>query len=409
MSWLDDLSPASYNGVKFFVSSSDMPFGRRVPVSQFPYRDDAWIDDLGAEHKALRVTGFLIDDINDDISLSEQRQALFDELNKSGNGQLIHPRLGDITVQPGACRWSTKGGREVITLMFHPPAAPAQPTVNEQTQQRVDAAALSTAPAIADNLVKRVKLTTGDLIERAQTVVSSGLNKIRSINASLDAAIAPISEIQQQIDSITDNFVELINKPREFVSAITGVYKSVYSSFSTVSDAMSAYRSSSDSFNAISPVTGITPTRVQEAQNQTALIDTIKTIATVEAIRFVAQQSRNVNADAVSSPFDSYDSAVVLRDDLITTIDTISETADQLMFAALTELRITFAVHLDKHGVSLPRVSVVHYQNALPALVISHILYGDISHTEDIFTRNLLSQPLHIEAGTRLEVLKTAA
>ncbi|REF28617.1 prophage DNA circulation protein [Xenorhabdus cabanillasii] len=45
--WAEHLHPASFRGVPFAVISGESVFGRRQAVHEYPYRDTAWIEDLG--------------------------------------------------------------------------------------------------------------------------------------------------------------------------------------------------------------------------------------------------------------------------------------------------------------------------------------------------------------------------
>ncbi|TNY06237.1 DNA circularization protein, partial [Escherichia coli] len=44
---IDDLRPASFRGVGFFVASDQGEYGRRGPVHEYPNRDNPYFEDLG--------------------------------------------------------------------------------------------------------------------------------------------------------------------------------------------------------------------------------------------------------------------------------------------------------------------------------------------------------------------------
>lgn len=93
MSWLSGLRPASWRGVPFSVTTAEASLARRTAVHEYPFRDDVWVEDLGAGKNTWIVTGYLVGD--DVISLRDEMQAAVQE---PGVGELIHPTFGSLQV-----------------------------------------------------------------------------------------------------------------------------------------------------------------------------------------------------------------------------------------------------------------------------------------------------------------------
>lgn len=93
MSWIDDLRPASWRGLEFFVHQDDNRFGRNVAIHEYPFRDDPWVEDLGRAARRLAITGFLLGD-----DVVAQEDAMIEAAEEEGSGLLIHPRYGLRTV-----------------------------------------------------------------------------------------------------------------------------------------------------------------------------------------------------------------------------------------------------------------------------------------------------------------------
>ncbi|MBE8595340.1 DNA circularization N-terminal domain-containing protein [Xenorhabdus sp. BG5] len=55
--WAEHLRPASFRGVPFAVISGESVFGRRQAVHEYPYRDTAWIEDLGRATRRITLRG----------------------------------------------------------------------------------------------------------------------------------------------------------------------------------------------------------------------------------------------------------------------------------------------------------------------------------------------------------------
>ena len=86
-------------------------------------------------------------------------------------------------------------------------------------------------------------------------------------------------------------------------------------------------------------------------------------------------------------------------------IDSICDSADDLLYARLQDLRAALVNHLDAVALSLP--SVVYYtpKKTLPALVIAHDVYGDATRDLEIVTANKIQNPNCLIGGDALRVL----
>lgn len=99
-SWAEHLRQASFRGVPFGVMSGEGVFGRRVAVHEYPYRDQAWVEDLGRSARRITIKGFLIQDslVYDAPDVFTQRDNLVAACEEGNTGTLIHPTLGELTV-----------------------------------------------------------------------------------------------------------------------------------------------------------------------------------------------------------------------------------------------------------------------------------------------------------------------
>src|ERR1035437_3363281 len=84
--WKLNLQPASYNGVEFKVDVNTRASGRRIANHEYPKRDIPYAEDMGRKSRRFTVTGYVIGP-----TYTDQRDALIDQLDLDGNGQLILP------------------------------------------------------------------------------------------------------------------------------------------------------------------------------------------------------------------------------------------------------------------------------------------------------------------------------
>jgi prophage DNA circulation protein len=59
---IDDLRPASFRGVEFFVTSDKGEYGRRDVIHEYPMRDDPYIEDMGKKATKFHVSAYLFGD-----------------------------------------------------------------------------------------------------------------------------------------------------------------------------------------------------------------------------------------------------------------------------------------------------------------------------------------------------------
>uniref|UniRef100_UPI000C04015C DNA circularization N-terminal domain-containing protein n=1 Tax=Xenorhabdus budapestensis TaxID=290110 RepID=UPI000C04015C len=98
--WSEHLRPASFRGVPFAVVSGESVFGRRQAVHEYPYRDIAWIEDLGRATRRITLRGFIIQDslVYKAPDVITQRKNLVAACETGSAGTLVHPTLGELTV-----------------------------------------------------------------------------------------------------------------------------------------------------------------------------------------------------------------------------------------------------------------------------------------------------------------------
>lgn len=98
--WFDKIRPASFRGVPFGVLSVEGVFGRRQAVHEYPYRNTAWVEDLGRGTRKMTIRGFIVHNslAYNAPDVITQRNSLIAACEMEGAGTLIHPTLGELTV-----------------------------------------------------------------------------------------------------------------------------------------------------------------------------------------------------------------------------------------------------------------------------------------------------------------------
>ena len=113
-SWFQQLQPGSWRGCGFVLDAGETAAGRRVAIHEYPYRDDAWAEDLGKLPRRFTVQAFIVGD-----DVYAQRDAMLRAVEQSGAGTLVHPTLGSIqcVLLEFSCADRRERGR-VVELQF---------------------------------------------------------------------------------------------------------------------------------------------------------------------------------------------------------------------------------------------------------------------------------------------------
>ena len=85
--WLDQLKPASFKGVRFHIDSVEWTAGDNVVVREYPFQDKPTVFRMGKAAQTMRFSAYVIGD-----DYTAQRDALAEAL--TGDGDLVHPTAG---------------------------------------------------------------------------------------------------------------------------------------------------------------------------------------------------------------------------------------------------------------------------------------------------------------------------
>lgn len=124
MSWRDNLLPASYRGVPFYIESSNQSFGRRVDIKTFSGVDEAEVQDFGRSPETFSLEAYVIANVENDFDHFKGRDALIDAINTTIlHGTLVHPYYGVMEVAvgpdlPSVSEETAEGGISRFSLTF---------------------------------------------------------------------------------------------------------------------------------------------------------------------------------------------------------------------------------------------------------------------------------------------------
>lgn len=374
--WRDKIRAASFRGVPFGVLADDKEGGRRTVVHEFPQREEAFVEDLGAAALRFTVQAFVLGD-----DYASQRDALEKALCEPGPGKLVHPYYGEIEVSqfaPYKVRHTAQDGRMcVFTLSFARDTTPATPSsaVNAQGNALGKALAAGNAACTAFDKVMAFAGQAEAVIRAGYTTVMTTLSTVQGVLRGDVGAIARV------LGAVTGyDFLPLASLGLH----LWGVYESL-SLASPLDDAQKAAAWQSvacglaSGGGSVAPISAAMPwapspetrssergaTRQTIASNGAAIITLTRQLAVVETGRIMATSVPVSRAEAAT-----------LRDGFSDAVDTVlcdPLTTDDVA-AALVPLR---AATLQRWAeVSRRAPEVMRYTPAavLPGLVVSHII-----------------------------------
>lgn len=205
--WNLQLQPGSWRGVPFVTDTAPTRAGRRVAIHEYPYRDTAWVEDLGKLPRRFQVSAFLV---GDDVYAQRDRMVAASE--QAGSGTLVHPTFGSVqcVLLDFQCADSRDRGRTVdLQFNFLLASDLRFPDVSTSTGSAVDTAATNVDTAASHDLTSTSTLEAG--------APSSG-DSVPAI-----AALAAVPEAAASMSGFTSLAVAAVNDAARALNAVRGL------------------------------------------------------------------------------------------------------------------------------------------------------------------------------------------
>lgn len=222
---LEQLLPASFNGVAFSVTSESIPkAGRKIIVHEFVNSDDQEVEDQGKIPPNFTVRAFIHSSksgagpnkkLNDDFI--ERSNAFQEALNTKGRGILVLPTLGSFSVFAGAYKIDASQ-KSVGEISFNIPFYAGKP---EEGPARGKLKNKQGVFEDGDNARKNLGETISAFLKKSISVTDSivAASDLDNILESIKKAVSPIipvdgiSDLLKTIEAAQLNVNNLINNP----------------------------------------------------------------------------------------------------------------------------------------------------------------------------------------------------
>ncbi|ENJ2294043.1 DNA circularization protein [Yersinia enterocolitica] len=420
--WSEHLHPASFRGVPFAVMTAEGVFGRRQAIHEYPYRDTAWIEDLGRATRRLTIRGFLIQSsgLYTAPDVMTQRDSLIAACEMPDAGTLVHPTLGEMTVSiPESGLRLNEGAESGRVFEFTLTIIESGLRVFSIT---------SSADAVSSIQSSWFGLAT----KSVATFIATVKGEIRSVTQTIRTLKSTAAFWVNMVNSTTSEATNLGNVLRSTLGRDRYGRYNHGTVGGSVSGATASVSTQSDTTNLSALVAQKMVVSVEGRASLVAATDALKEATTVEGhanaalavvnailssgastldlIRMM-QELTSINDDTFRpNPSDnstaaasyqliivlcagamvyaasqyqpeSYDDAVDILTRVCDVVDgaalSAADSGNDEVYQALMDLRGSIVTLLQQTGANLSRVEIVNFNRSLPALNLANRLYQD--------------------------------
>jgi len=388
MAWLDNFRQAKFRNAEFYVPSAENRGGRRGVVHEFPKRDEPYVEDMGKKAKSFEIEAYVLGE-----DYFTARNALVEALDAPGVGKLVHPYLGtlDVFCTNYSFRETVTETRMArFTLSFVQAGRLKFPSTTIDTTADVS---LKKATAL-----DKVKSALAKVYNIASVPYSVSQNVISTIDQGLSViddakkSVAAFSAFRRDIDNIRGKITQLAFDVTDLAQEFTDVI-----TFGTnETDEFSASADNArEQFREMRTMFSFSPNDI--------IISNDPAVMFAEFI----QQNALINALGLMSiiNFDSLEEASEFRKIVFDKVEQVLlNLKDDELYIALIDLQTAVSTDLDVRARELPRLAELMLNASLPAIMVSHDIYGNIREEQDILKRNKVAHPLFVQGGVPIEV-----
>lgn len=427
--WRGHIYPASFRGIPFAIVSGEGVYGRRQAVHEYPYRNTAWVEDLGRGTRKFTLRGFIVQGslVYDAPDVMTQRDSLVAACEMDGPGTLVHPTLGELTVSipDGGLRLmeGVESGRSFeftltviesgLKVFAITSSTPANSLVQANWLRTASAAAAKFIGTVKGELrtvtqaIKTLKNTAafwGNMVKSTTNEVTNLSNVLRStfgssrygrynngtVGGSVSGATGAITR-----EADTDDYPGLVKQ--KMAEAVTGRAQ-LLSETTALQNATSIEGFSQSA-------TAIVMTVVSVSGSVEEKIRMLETLAGYRSSTFYATSSDaaiSLSANillcvlsagamaAVAADYSpsSYDDAIAMLNRVCDTMDTVlllaADAGNDDDYTNLLETRNSLVDAFTLKGAKLSALTQISMSTSMPALALANRLYQDGTRGDEL-------------------------
>ncbi len=386
------LRPVSFRGVPFGVLEGDAVFGRRNAIHTYPFRDGAWVEDMGKQSRRVILIGFVVGD--DAIT---RRDRLINAVESPGDGELIHATLGRMTVNvlefSSHERWD-KGRLFEIRLVCMTSVPRIWPSSGVSTSDAVTSAVAALAgastAAFAANIITALQYSASvaqQAVATSQAWASRALSIARAASGAYNL-IAGAGSLASGFSHALAQFVAASAATQSQAAAVGNAATATTFATGAQLATVTAIVSAGDAKRQINAAvilssfqTPFSATTVGIPQAGTTGADQTSMLFRRAAVAQMMQAAANYKPA-------SNDEAAVIKSLIASVIDTAitdaGDAGDDGVYVALIELKTAGMQAMTKKSVALPNMILYSFQSSIPDLVLAQRIYQDVSRADEL-------------------------
>lgn len=393
MSLAEDLSPASYKGVPFLVTSASLSGGRKDVKHSFPNSDTQVIEDLGLAPRSYSLEIVITGD-----NYIQVRDRIISTLEEGGAGPLVHPfygRIENIAARTYTLSEDMTGlGAGRLSVSFEPSIGTGIPTATITTLNGVAAKNEELQAAVNADIVEGFSITesfTGNFTAGVD-LLNGVVDAIEDKTDLLQAAADQIDAYTQQISDFSNNVLSLVQAPQALADSLGSLFDSIDNLYPSI-EATAAVLAGFFDFGDDDVVLNVTTAgRAERAQNQAVVNASMQSMALGYAY-----------LNAVQIDFENTDEIEAAADELEIQYQKIVDAgglSDEAK-SAMTDLRLDSQLFFDQQKLTVRQVIDV-VTNLTSARLLSYRYYGTSADGEKIVTLNEAEDVAFMEGAVKV-------
>ena len=384
------LRRASFRGVPFEVTSSNLSIGRRTQTFEYPQRDDPFTEDMGRSKRTIRITAFVVG-----YDYIARMKRLIAACEKPGSGRLIHPWLGSMEVTPTDLSAPVFESNRVasVSLTFVESGKLQYPNALLDVGAKCLSAAQLLVNAEFDEFVKTFDLSGAqDFVKEAVGLDLQGI-----LNSETVQSVCDVFDLADELATLSHDVITLAEGGADALfNRVLDTYglQGFASTVHAWTDVSHRFRSltQSSELNSAKPqavASRTTSERIEKANAAgQAMIRGLSVANMVVAASEIGTSNDRLDA---STPVQTapYDDLIAVRNEILEAIDEESlKVSSDPIYEALCESRSAVYEAITQRAENQARLVSFKPSSVLPALVLAYDYYGDASREAEIVGRN---------------------
>ena len=384
------LRRASFRGVPFEVTSSNLSIGRRTQTFEYPQRDDPFTEDMGRSKRTIRITAFVVG-----YDYIARMKRLIAACEKPGSGRLIHPWLGSMEVTPTDLSAPVFESNRVasVSLTFVESGKLQYPNALLDVGAKCLSAAQLLVNAEFDEFVRTFDLSGAqDFVKEAVGLDLQGILNSETVQSVCDAfdLADELATLSHDVITLAEGGADALFNRVLDTYGLQGFASTVHA-WTDVSHRFRSLTQSSE-LNSAKPqavASRTTSERIEKANAAgQAMIRGLSVANMVVAASEIGTSNDRLDA---STPVQTapYDDLIAVRNEILEAIDEESlKVSSDLIYEALCESRSAVYEAITQRAENQARLVSFKPSSVQPALVLAYDYYGDASREAEIVGRN---------------------